>query len=111
MRPPTIKIMGSPRRTQVLALLALLGESYPTEIARLLDGRLYSIQTIVDSLECEGILASRLMGRVRLVSLDPRYFAFRQLKDLLLRIAEAEPQLRKAAERRRSRPRRKGKAL
>lgn len=105
------KLMGSRRRTELLILLALLGESYPAELARLLSAKLYSVQTIVAELEREGVLASGLVGGVRRTELDPRYFANRELKSLLLRLAEAEPELREAARQRRSRPRREGKAL
>jgi len=103
------KLFGSRRRTEILVMLALLEESYPTEIARLLAASLFSVQTIIDSLEREGVLATRLMGRSRRVSLDPRFYAHRELRDLLLRFAEAEPLLRQAAAARRSRPRRRRK--
>jgi hypothetical protein len=105
------KLMGSERRTEVLVMTALLGETYPTELARLLGAPLYSVQTIVDALDREGILATRLVGNSRHVALDPRYFAYKELRELLLRLAEAEPTLREAAAKRRSRPRRSGKPL
>lgn len=105
------KLFGSRRRTELLILLALLEESYPAELARLLAARPFSIQTMIDALEREGILASRLMGRSRRVSLDPRFYAYRETRDLLLRLSEAEPRLKRAASTRRSRPRRKGKTL
>lgn len=105
------KLFGTRRRTEVLILVALLGESYPTELARLLDAPLYSIQTIVDALDRDGILATRLLGRTRQVTLDPRYFAFKELRRLLLRLAEAETDIHTAALKRRSRPRRAGKPL
>ena len=92
-------------------MIALLGETFPTELARLLNAPLYSVQTIVAGLEREGVVATRLSGRARVVSLDPRYFAHREIKVLLLRLAEAEPELRAAAATRRSRPRRAGKPL
>ena len=95
----------------MLIMLALLDESYPAELARLLTAKLYAVQTILAELEREGILASRLMGRIRRTQLDPRYFAHRELKSLLLRLAEAEPELQAAARGRRARPRREGKAL
>ena len=95
----------------MLVLLALLGESYPTELARLLDAPLFSVQTIVAALDREGVLATRPLGAVRRVSLDPRYFAYRDLRALLLRLAEAEPELQSAAASRRSRPRRPGKPI
>lgn len=112
MNPTTQqKLFGSRRRTEVLILVSLLGESYPSELARLLQAPLYSIQTIVGALDNEGILATRISANARRVSLDPRYFAFRELKSLLLRLAEAEPALLEAAASRRSRPRRAGKPI
>lgn len=105
------KLFGSRRRTEVLVTVALLGETYATELARLLKAPLFSVQNIVAALDREGIVAMRLSGRSRLVSLDPRYFAFQELKDLLLKLAEAEPELRSAASSRRSRPRRGGGPL
>ena len=99
------QLFGSRRRTEVLILLALLASSYPSELTRLLKAQLYSVQTILEDLEGQGIVASRRQGRMRIVSLDPRYFAFRQLRALLLRLAEAEPRLESAAASRRTRPR------
>ena len=100
--PDAIKLFGSRRRTEVLVLIALLGESYPTEIARLLRAPLYSVQTIVAALCREGILTIRVMGRMNLASLDPKYFGFEPLKALLVRLADAEPELREIAGGRRS---------
>lgn len=105
------RLLGSRRRTEILVTIALLGETFPAELARLLDAPLFSVQTIVAALDREGVVATRLSGRARIVSLDPRYFAFRELKALLLKLAEAEPALRAAALGRRSRPRRAGKPL
>jgi DNA-binding IclR family transcriptional regulator len=105
------KLLGSRRRTEVLVLTALLGDTYPTEIARLLGAPLYSIQSILNGLDREGIVAVRRMGNQLRISLDPRFFAFKELRALLLRLAEAEPELRKIAAGRRSRPRRSGQPL
>lgn len=86
-------------------MLGLLEETYPTELARLLDASLYSVQTILADLESQGVVASRKRGRTRMVSLEPRFFAARELRALLSRLAEAEPDLEAAAATRRSRPR------
>lgn len=104
-------LFGTRRRTEVLVLIALLGETYPTELARLLGAPLYSIQTVVNAFDRDGILATWLVGNTRRVALDPRYFAFKELRQLLLLVADAEPALRAAAAKRRSRPRRMGKPL
>jgi hypothetical protein len=106
-----IRLFGSSRRTEVLVTIALLGETYPSELARLLKAPLYSVQNIVAALDRDGIVATRISGGSRRVTLDPRYFAFQELKALLLRLAEAEPGLRDVAAGRRSRPRRAGKPL
>jgi DNA-binding MarR family transcriptional regulator len=74
LRAPS-KLFGSPRRTELLILLALLEESYPLELARMLSAKRFSIQTMIDSLELEGVVATRLIGRTRRVSLNPRFYA------------------------------------
>lgn len=103
------RLFGSRRKTEVLILTALLEETYPTELARLLDARQYSIQRVVDALEEEGVLATRRIGKERRVSLNPRYFAHAELRALLLRMAVGETELKEAASRVRRRPRRRGK--
>lgn len=110
MQAQAQKLFGSRRRSETLVLLALLGESHASELAALLGARLFAVQTILAALEREGIVASRLVGRTRRIELDPRYFAQRELKALLLQLAQAEPELQAAAAARRSRPRRQGKA-
>jgi DNA-binding MarR family transcriptional regulator len=110
LRAPS-KLFGSPRRTELLILLALLEESYPLELARMLSAKRFSIQTMIDSLELEGVVATRLIGRTRRVSLNPRFYAYREIRDLLLKLADAEPWLKQVAATRRSRPRRRGKPL
>jgi len=105
------RLFGSRRRTEVLIAVALLGETFPAELARLLGAPLYSVQNIVAALDRDGVLATRLSGRARVVSLDPRYFAYRELRALLMKLAEAEPELRAVTAARRARPRRAGKPL
>jgi hypothetical protein len=106
-----IRLFGSRRRTEILVLTALLGETYPREVARLLGAPVYSIQKIADGLDREGVFAARRVGNQLRISLDPRYFASKELHALLLRLAEAEPELRRIASGRRSRPRRSGQSL
>src|SRR5262245_46718132 len=106
-----IKLFGSPRKTKVLLLLALLGETFPSEICRLLEAKMGPVLYILDALELEGVVASQRLGRTRRLRLDPRYFAAKELRALLLKLAEANPEVQSAAARRRARPRRKGKPL
>jgi DNA-binding transcriptional ArsR family regulator len=103
------RLFGSPRRTQVLVLLALLQESYPSELATLLGARLFSVQTILDSLEAEGVIVTRRLGNTRRVQLNPRHVAAGELQALLWKLGEHDLEIQKAAAGKRGRPRRKGK--
>jgi hypothetical protein len=92
-------------------LLALLEESYPREMARLLGAPLLSIQRIVDDFEREGLLATRLVGNQRRVTLNPRFYGIKPLKELLLSLAQGAPELQNIVGSLRRRPRRRGKKL
>ena len=111
MFPQPLRLFGSRRRTEVLIMLALLEQTYARELARLIKAPLFSVQTIVDRLESDGIVAVRSVGRTRVMTFNPRFVAVKELRGLLLKLARGEPELNAAAESRRSRPRRKGKPL
>lgn len=102
-------IFGSRRRTEVLILLGLLEESYPTELANLLKAPLFSVQRILSDLESQGLVATRQRGRTRLVSLNPRFYAVAELKALLARLVLGEPDLDALAAGHRVRPVQRGK--
>jgi hypothetical protein len=105
------KLFGTVTRTKVLVALALLGESYPRELSRLLGIPLMSVQRAINDFDREGVTASRIFGVQRQVRLNPRYFALAQLRELLLQLSEALPEERHAIELLRRRPRRAGKAV
>jgi DNA-binding transcriptional ArsR family regulator len=102
---------GSKTRTRVLLALRLLSESYPRELARILETSLYGVQTALRGLEIDGIVSGRNAGRTRLFSLNPRYFAYKDLRRYLLRLAEPEVEIKERIEKMRRRPRRTGKPL
>ena len=102
---------GSRSRTRVLLALQLLSESYARELARLLELNLSSVQRAIQSLERDGLVAGRAMGRTRLYRLNPRAFARRELERYVERLLDAEETLRTRAARLRRRPRRTGKPL
>jgi DNA-binding transcriptional ArsR family regulator len=93
----------------VLVAIRLLEETYPSELAQLLGVRPYTVQSILASLERESIVASRLMGRTRIVSLNPRYFAHAELSALLWKLGQHDLNLQAKLAARRRRPRRAGK--
>lgn len=105
------RLFGTRKQTEVLILLGMLEESYPREIARLVGSSLQSVQNYVEKLELSGVLVSRLIGRERRVSFNPRFVARAELLALLDRLADAEPKLRSAAASVRRRPRRRGKEI
>jgi sugar-specific transcriptional regulator TrmB len=94
-----------------LLALALLGQTYPREIARVAGVPLMSAQRIVNDLERQGVVSSRLRGAQREVRLNPSYFAAEELRTLLLRLAVADDELLRDTESMRRRPRRAGKPL
>ena len=100
---------GGLTRTRVLIALGLLAQSYPRELARLLDVSLNAVQVALRGLERDGLVAARSVGRTRLYALDPRYFAFEDLQRYVRRLGEAEADLRSRTEVLRRRPRRTGK--
>jgi hypothetical protein len=102
---------GGKTRTRALLALALLSESYPRELARILEAPLSGVQKALLGLELDGLVAGRTVGRMRLFCLNPRYFASKDLERYLLRLSEPEAKLRKRIDSLRRRPRRTGKPL
>lgn len=105
------RLFGSERRTEILLAIGLLEETYARELARLLGAPLVTVQRVVDSLDRESIVSTRLVGRLRRITLNPRYFARRELAALLLRLAKADAALVAAVESLRRSPRKRGKPL
>jgi DNA-binding PadR family transcriptional regulator len=102
---------GGKTRTRVLLALRLLGESYPRELSRILEAPLWGIQQAIRSLELDGLLAGRSMGRTRVFRINPAYFATEDLQRYLLKLTEPEDDLRDRVAALRRRPRRTGKTL
>ena len=102
---------GSRTRTQALVALALMDSSYPRELARLLDTALNNVQSALRSLERDGLVVARAVGRTRVFQLNPRYFAASSLRALLDKLAVADPELRDRVSALRRRPRRTAKPL
>ncbi|MCB8931856.1 MAG: hypothetical protein M9921_02640 [Fimbriimonadaceae bacterium] len=104
-------LFGTRLRTRLLLVLSLLDESYATELARLAGARLYAVQKHLEDFEDDGILVSRVIGRERRVSFNPRFFAKKELAALLERLAEQDEEVLAAVRSVRRRPHRKGKEI
>jgi DNA-binding transcriptional ArsR family regulator len=107
----TASPFGGEGRTRVLLALRLLSESYPRELARVLGMPFSSVQKALRSLENDGLVAARTLGRTRVFRFDPRYFAYDELQRFLLRLTEPEFELRTRVAALRRRPRRTAKPL
>lgn len=103
------QLFGTSTRTAVLVAIRLLEETYPSELAALLGVRPFTVQSVLVTLEREAIIVSRLMGRTRMVALNPRYFAHAELNALLWKLGEHDLDLQTKLSARRRRPRRAGK--
>ncbi len=104
-----LKVFGSVARTRVMVATVALRETYPREVARLTAVPLVTVQRIVDELERQGIVVSRLSGNQRRVTVNAEWIAADELRALALRLLDVMPDLRAALEGERRRPRRRGK--
>ena len=95
---------GGKTRTRVLVALRLLDESFPRELARVLEVPLNGVLQALRSLESDGLVAGRTRGRTRPYRINPRYFAYQDLQRFLLRLADGTPELRKRVASLRRRP-------
>lgn len=105
-------ILGSTGAERVLLYLENYGEGYPTEIARTFGMAQVAIQRQLQKFEDGGIVVSRLIGRTRLYTWNPRFPLLKPLRELLRAALREIPQEEtKKFFRKRRRPRKSGKPL
>lgn len=104
-------LFGSGLRSEVLIATARLGTTYPRELARVLGRDSKEVRRALVSLERTGAISTRLLGRTRIVELNPRYWAAGELYALLLKLSELPDYDRKWKISARRRPRAMGKPL
>lgn len=107
-----VPILGSQNSERVLVYIFGREEGYAREVARFYETDLSPIQKQFEKLEAGGVLVSRMIGRTRLYTFNPRYPFLKELKALLEKALSFYPdaeQERLMMNRRR--PRRKGKPL
>ena len=105
-------ILGSVSTERVLLFVLARKEGYAREIAGFFDTDLAPIQRQLDKLEDGGVLVSRMAGRTRLFSFNPRYAVIDELRALLEKTLEFYPaDIRERLLMNRRRPRRRGKPL
>jgi hypothetical protein len=105
-------LLGSVNRERVLLFICARGEGYPRDIARFFSTDLTPVQRQLDALERGSILVSRLAGRTRIYTFNPRYPLLNEVKALLDKALAFYPQEeRDRLLPARQRPRRAGKPL
>jgi len=105
-------IFGNIIVEKILFTLHVYGEAYPFGMARTFNEPVNRFQQQLKRLEDGGIIVSRLVGRVRLYTFNPRYPFLAELKGLMSKAYEFLPEKEKDAYyRKRTRPRRAGKPL
>lgn len=102
---------GSQARTRTLLALQLTSESYARELARLLELSLSGVQKALVSLERDGLVVGRAVGRTKVFRLNPRLYGRPELVRYLEKLLESESELRARAGDVRRRPRRTGKPM
>jgi len=95
---------GSQTRTRVLIVLGSIESSYPRELARILGSAINGVQSALRSLERDGLVVGRSVGRTRVFQLNPRYFAASALGKLLEKLAPANKELSERIKALRRRP-------
>ena len=105
-------LFGSIDRERVLLFIHCRSEGYAREMARFFETDLLGIQRQLVKLENGGVLYSRLAGRTRLYSFNPRYPFLQELKALIKKAVSFYPEsVRENLILARRRPRRKDKPL
>jgi hypothetical protein len=105
-------LLGSVNRERVLLFVYARGEGYARDIARFFSTDLTPVQRQLEVLERGGILVSRLAGRTRIYTFNPRYPLLDEVTALLAKALSFYPQ--DEQDRfllARQRPRRAGKPL
>lgn len=105
-------IFGNIVIEKILFMLYVYGEGYPLGMAKTYKEPVNRFQQQLKRLENAGVIVSRLIGKVRVYTFNPRYLFLEELKSLIAKAFEFLPEKEKAAYyRRRTRPRRAGKTL
>ena len=103
-------LFGNIMIEKILFFLAVYGEGYPLGMAKTFGVPVNRIQQQLKRLEDSGIVASRLIGKVRLYTFNPRYPFLTDLRRFIENAYKFLPDAEKEKfYMRRTRPRRAGK--
>lgn len=105
-------LVGNSTVEKVLLYLHNYSEGYGSQIAKTFKISLNQVQKQLDRLENGGILVSRVLGRTRLYTWNPRNPLIKPIRVLMAEVLKVTGEKEtKAFYRQRTRPRRRGKVL
>ena len=112
MDSPLEAIFGNGTAAKLMLYLFHYGEAYPTGAAKDLRLSLSPVQRQLEKFEAAGLLVSKLVGKTRVYSFNPKHPATGKLQELVRVFYEAMPlKERERTFRTRRRPRRRGKPV
>ena len=88
-------LFGNITIEKILFFLYVYGEGYPLGMARDFRGLCQRNSAATKRLENGGVVASRLVGKVRLYTFNPRYPFLKELKELVAQAYEFVPEKEK----------------
>lgn len=105
-------LFGNPVIEKIFFTLLTFGDAYALGLAKTFNEPVNKFQQQLRRLEDNSVIVSRLMGRVRLYTFNPRYPFLKELKALIEKAVEFLPEEEMDKYyRKRTRPRRAGKPL
>lgn len=105
-------LLGNETAEKVLLYLENYDSAYPREVALAFGVAVSPVQNQFERLEREGLVVSRLMGKTRVYTWNPRCFYLSELHLILKKALKMLPEsMQEKYFRARRRPRRKGKPL
>lgn len=105
-------IFGNTTAAKVMLYLFHYGEAYASGISKDMTIALSQVQKQLDRFESAGILVSKVMGKVRIYTFNPKIGVTKKLKDLIQVFYDAMPlEDKEKLFSVRRRPRRKGKPV
>ncbi len=112
MNDPLGTLLGNRTAARVLLYLFHHGEAYPTGAARDLGLAQNLVQRQLEKLEAAGFLVSKLVGKTRIYTFNPKHPATGKLRELIRVFYEGMPSKDREHEfGTRRRPRRRGKPV
>lgn len=105
-------LFGNPVIEKIFFTIFVYNESYALGLAKTFDEPVNKFQQQLKRLEEAGIIVSRLAGRTRIYTFNPRYPFLKEFRAFISRAYEFVPETEKERfYKKRTRPRRTGKPL